>query len=1002
MSQIQGTTNNDILLETLLDDFIIALEGNDEIYAGTGRDFVDGGTGFDSLILNYSQFDRGMNLFLDDYDREFYATARETVKSYGMVSFYDIEFFKLLAGSGSDYIYFGYDNTTDEYIDAGAGDDIIDAGLGNDTIDGGQGYDELHLDFRLSPSGVTSSLDSNTSGVYQDGTNKIVFSNIETFEVFGSSYNDRLIGNNNTYINGREGFDTIVLDYSDRTSNIDFTLYTYDFGSETLSGELSLAFSENDFYSYGTYETINFDDIERFELKSGSGDDYLDSAYTENTTDDVIAAGAGDDMIRTGRGIDIVDGGLGFDVLQLDYGFSESGVYTTLLGDKIIYKDGVNKVTFSNIEHLDLAGTDFDDEFYVTDSAFIYGNGGVDTVKFSRTLAEAGNVYLDGYKVRVGNDTTLIGVEFIEFSDARLEVTETGVVNTAERNQTEAQAVIEYGQLDWVGHQLQTVVLNNSFTNPVVFLKPLGTDDTDPAAIRLQNVTSNSFDLQVKEANYLDGIHYSGGVSYFVVEAGTWELPDGTLLEAGTLDSENQISKNWETVNFDRRFDATPAVFTQVQTNNSPEFVRTRQNNVGVGGFQMGMEEEEALENTAHSAEQLGWMAIETGSGNWLGNNYHIGTTGDRITDNWGTVNFTSDFSSAPQFLASLSSYDGPDPAGVRYRNLATNSIELKIEEDTSYDSETSHTTENVSFMALEGEGVITGEALATDVVPQVFGETGGIEFTGNSLTVELMNSYDNPVVFLQPMFADSRESVAMRLNNITGNSFEVRLQQPDYLASAGNLPTFEGEIDYFVMEAGTWQLENGTLLEVGTTSSKGLVEKGVGFDAVDFSAEFATTPMILSQVQTENDPDFVRTRQRNSSTNGFEVALEAEEIKRGMAHDTETVGWLAMETGWGQWGDFTYYANRTEDAVTHDTYAVEFDGLFAGQPQFTANISTYDGSDAAGLYCDRISSVGVELQVLEEQSLDSEIHHTTEIVDFLAIEGSGSLSAIPVADLGF
>ena len=57
------------------------------------------------------------------------------------IDFYSIESFSFISGSGNDFIELGYDNYSDDYIDAGAGDDFIDAGLGNDTIDGGSGND---------------------------------------------------------------------------------------------------------------------------------------------------------------------------------------------------------------------------------------------------------------------------------------------------------------------------------------------------------------------------------------------------------------------------------------------------------------------------------------------------------------------------------------------------------------------------------------------------------------------------------------------------------------------------------------------------------------------------------------------------------------------------------------------------------------------------------------------------------------------------------------------
>ncbi|MEL6579439.1 MAG: hypothetical protein AAFQ14_06790, partial [Cyanobacteria bacterium J06621_12] len=54
-NQITGTENNDFLIDTILDDDIFALDGDDQIELGSGNDWVDGGAGNDKLTINYSE-----------------------------------------------------------------------------------------------------------------------------------------------------------------------------------------------------------------------------------------------------------------------------------------------------------------------------------------------------------------------------------------------------------------------------------------------------------------------------------------------------------------------------------------------------------------------------------------------------------------------------------------------------------------------------------------------------------------------------------------------------------------------------------------------------------------------------------------------------------------------------------------------------------------------------------------------------------------------------------
>lgn len=47
----------------------------------------------------------------------------------------------------------------------------------------------------------------------------------------------------------------------------------------------------------------------------------------------------------------------------------------------------------------------------------------------------------------------------------------------------------------------------------------------------------------------------------------------------------------------------------------------------------------------------------------------------------------------------------------LRYQNLSESGVNVRIEEDTTDDTEVNHTDEVVSFLAIEGNGVLTGKA---------------------------------------------------------------------------------------------------------------------------------------------------------------------------------------------------------------------------------------------------------------------------------------------------
>jgi hypothetical protein len=255
-----------------------------------------------------------------------------------------------------------------------------------------------------------------------------------------------------------------------------------------------------------------------------------------------------------------------------------------------------------------------------------------------------------------------------------------------------------------------TIKLQNQYQNPVVFAQPLSRNGGDPAIVRVSNIQSDSFNVFIQEPTTNDGRHISENFSYIVMEAGTWELNNGAIVQVGKIDSDANVNSNWKNITFDESFSNTPVVFSQVQTNNSKTFVRTREQQLSNNGFSIAMEKQESLVNSPYTSETLGYFAMSSGKGNWNGHTYQAYNTADEVSSKWYNVNFGQQFIEAPQIFANISSYDDADSAGLRYRSLSNSSVQLIVEEDRSTDTEITHTTEKVSFMAIEGSGLLTGK----------------------------------------------------------------------------------------------------------------------------------------------------------------------------------------------------------------------------------------------------------------------------------------------------
>ena len=61
------------------------------------------------------------------------------------------------------------------------------------------------------------------------------------------------------------------------------------------------------------------------------------------------------------------------------------------------------------------------------------------------------------------------------------------------------------------------------------------TNGTAPVIVRITDVQSDRFTMYLQEPPDENGTHTAEQVTYIVIEAGQWQLADGTLIEAGTV-----------------------------------------------------------------------------------------------------------------------------------------------------------------------------------------------------------------------------------------------------------------------------------------------------------------------------------------------------------------------------------------------------------------------------------------------------------------------------------
>ncbi|WP_445630526.1 beta strand repeat-containing protein [Nostoc sp. DSM 114167] len=416
-----GDVGNDILVEDTGNNFLVGGIGDDSLNvdSSTGKNTLDGGAGDDTLYARGSQ---GNNLlsggdgndFLDASElaiaegHDFIGSSgnntlnggagddtlrAESPKSNSLLSGDDGNDYLSTSGLEyyrSDYSFRSSGNNT---LNGGIGDDTLLAEIstGNNLLSGGDGNDLLSI------SGVvigTSSGDiygpSSGNNTLNGGTGD------DTLRAEISTGNNLLSGgdgNDSLYlstsspdtvrsylvtqtVDGGQADDLLSVDYSNATGGI-----TTTFNATTNIGSMTA----------GKYQ-VSYQNIERLNI--------LDTAYDDN----IVGSNGNDTLSIDSGGKDTIDGGKGDDLLSVEYSNATTGITTTFNPTTNIgaITAGNNRVSYKNIERLNILGTDYND--------FIVGSNGDDTL----STGFGGNDTIDGGK---GDDLLYFNYNYYDPSE---------------------------------------------------------------------------------------------------------------------------------------------------------------------------------------------------------------------------------------------------------------------------------------------------------------------------------------------------------------------------------------------------------------------------------------------------------------------------------------------------------------------------------------------------------------------------------------------------------
>jgi Ca2+-binding RTX toxin-like protein len=361
MTTYTGTNANNTLVaaNTVSNDDMYGLDGNDTINAYAGNDTLDGGNGDDTLIggvgadvliggagFDFAQYGGTVGIAVN------LATGVGTGDAAGD-TFSSIEG---VIGTGGNDSLIG--DAVDNQLRGGSGNDTLDGGMGNDTLDGGVGTDTVS--YAWATSGISVDLWTGVNaGVAADD----VLTNIEN--IIGTAYNDTFGGNGGTRaLQGGPGDDLYIL-RTNLTSVVEGGGEGYD-EVQAITNSIS---------------TWTVDaHVEKFLAIATVGITVIGNAMAEH-----IVGGSGNDTFPGTLGADTLDGGAGIDLVSYAASATAVGVYLgggfgsgDAAGDVFIdienaYGSPYADVLFGSSADNLLEGRDGND--------FMQGDAGNDTIK---------------------------------------------------------------------------------------------------------------------------------------------------------------------------------------------------------------------------------------------------------------------------------------------------------------------------------------------------------------------------------------------------------------------------------------------------------------------------------------------------------------------------------------------------------------------------------------------------------------------------------------------
>jgi hypothetical protein len=229
-----------------------------------------------------------------------------------------------------------------------------------------------------------------------------------------------------------------------------------------------------------------------------------------------------------------------------------------------------------------------------------------------------------------------------------------------------------------------------------------------------------------------------------------------------------------------------------------------------------------------------------------------------------------------------------------------------------------------------------------------------------------------------------------VRIRNVQSTSFEVRIQNPSNSVLAGR------DVHCIVVEEGSWKLPDGRSIESQKFNSTITDRKGSWVGQPLSLKNLYSKPVLLGQVLTYNDARWsVFWSRLSKSRVGKHVGEDTRKTR-----NAEMIGYIVFEAGHDSTSSpIEFETGRSPDMFTsyvNTKLSLAYQTKFSSTPVVAVVSQTsMDGSDGswAVLTTSNLTTTSLGISVDEDQTLDVERIHTTEIVHFAVFSAQGAVS---------